>query len=149
MKYYKITLRQKPGSTELIYPERYQEEIGNYNAGHLYYDEGDTPMLLMCIRDKDANNIVREYVEEITEKEAKAISEAKERRIERITDEAKIRRLELKVARGKTLTAEEEKALNPNDPTPGFEKNKILADRIDEMKTIERKLSRRKLLRRK
>ena len=133
MKYYVVTLRQE--SNELIYPDNYQKDIGNYNTGHLYYSEGEgKPKLLICIKDADAINIVRQYVEEITEAEAKAISEKNEKRTEEITDEARIRRIELKTRRGQKLTAEDLKAIDPDDPTPGFGKKKILADKIDAMK---------------
>jgi len=136
MKYYKITLRYKPSTTELVYPENYQEDIGNKNYKHqssLYYNEADgTPCLLMCIADKDAKDIVRDYVEDLTKTEAKELSEEYEARTEEITDEAKIRRLELKVAMEETLTADELKAIDPDDPTPGFGKTKILADKIDD-----------------
>lgn len=138
MKYFKIILRQNPGSNELIYPDNYQKEIGDYNAGHLYYSEGEgKPRLLMCIRDENAKGIVRDYVEEISEAEAKAISEANETRTEEITDEAKIRRIEIKARLRRALTPDEEKAIDPDDPTPGFNKRKILADRIDELKKEE------------
>ena len=139
MKYFNITLRHRQGSTEIVYPTNYQSQIGDFNAGHLYYDEGDTSMLLMCIKDKDAINIVRTDVEQITEQQAKAISVKNEKVTEAITDEAKVRRLELKVAMGKTLTADDEKALDPNDPTSGFGMAQTLARRIDELKVIESK----------
>ena len=138
MKYFNITLRKNQGSTTIVYPKNYQSEIGDFNAGHIYYDVDDTAMLLMCIKDKDANNIVRTDVEEITETEAKAIS-VKNEVSEAITDEAKVRRLEIKAARGKSFTADEEKALDPNDETSGFSMARTLARRIDELKVIENK----------
>ncbi len=138
MKYYRITLRQNKGSTELIYPANYQSDIGNYNQNHLYYDDvNGSHCLLISLKDVDAVNRVRTYVEEITEIEAKAISEANEIRTETITDEAKIRRIELNVARGLTLTTDDEKALDPNDPTSGFGKSEIFADRLDKIKLKE------------
>lgn len=132
MRYFKITLRQAPGSKELIYPEKYQAEIGNFNEGHLYLK--DEPALVMCIKDENAGNIVRPYVEEITEEEIKAISEANEIRTEEITDEARIRRIELKAKLGQDITVKDKKAIDPDDPTPGFGKRKILADKIEGMK---------------
>lgn len=71
-----------------------------------------------------------EQVTELTKEEAIAFSEKNERKIERVTDEGKIRRLEIKSRLGQTLTADELKALDPNDPTPGLEYNKILADKF-------------------
>lgn len=134
MKYFKITLRQNKGSTTLVYPPNYQTEIGNNAVDHLYYDENDSPMLLLAIKDKDAVNVARPDVVEITEVEAKTISENHETRTEKVTDEAKVRRIDLKIKRGLPLTPEEEKSLDPNDPTPGFGKSEILADRIDKIK---------------
>ena len=139
MRYFNIILRQD-SNRELIYPVNYQAEIGNYSQGHLYYDEGENnPCLLLCIRDKNVNNIIRKDVEEITEEEAKVISETKEIRKEIITDETKIRRIELKAKMGRVLTPDEEKAIDLNDPTPGFNMSKILADKIDEMKIKEKR----------
>ena len=138
MKFFKITLRQNKGSKDLIYPANYQAEIGNFNVGHLYFSEGEEqPRLLICVKNVNAVNTIREYVEEITEKEAKKISEANETREETITNEAKIRRIELKAKIGKVLTPEEEKAIDLNDPMTGFNMSKILADKIDEIKYAE------------
>lgn len=134
MKYFKITLKQNKGSTTLVYPPNYQTEIGNNAVDHLYYDENDNPMLLLAIKDIDSTGVVRPDVVEVTEVEAKAISETNEVKTEKITDEAKIRRIELQVARGLPLTPDEEKALDPNDPTPGFGKSEIFSDRIDKIK---------------
>ncbi|MHA1880049.1 MAG: hypothetical protein ACTSYG_06595 [Candidatus Heimdallarchaeota archaeon] len=136
MKFFKITLRQNPVTRELIYPTNYQAEIGNFNEGHLYVK--NRPELIMCIKDENAKGIVREYVEEITEAEAKAISEANETRMEEITNEAKVRRIEIKTRIGRALTPDEERAIDPDDPTPGFGKKKILADKIDELKKEEK-----------
>lgn len=130
MKYLDITLG-RDGAT-LIYPKNYQLEIGDPAKDHLYYDEGDIPKLLLLIPDKEyKKSMVRERVVEITEAQAKAISEAKEQRKEIVTDEAKIRRIHIKAVLGEGLTADEKKALDPTDTTPGFEMAKILADRID------------------
>ena len=150
MKYFKITLRQNPGSTALVYPDRYQSEIGNFNKGHLYYDDDlGNPMLLLSIEDKNSSNIVRDNVVEITEAEAKAISEAKEVRTEQINDEAKIRRLAIKaqllntktvagtVTAADQLTTDELKALDPKDATSGIVMSKILADKIEDLKKVE------------
>ena len=140
MKYLKITLRQEEGSSKLIYPKEYQKEIGNFAKDHLYYDGS----LLLCVPDEDyKKSMVRTDVEEVSETEAKEISEANETETEKITDEAKIRRIEIKtrlldikvrrgmkILSGDEITDEELKALDPNDETTGIEKNKILSSRI-------------------
>ncbi len=142
MRYLKITLRRESGKTKLVYPENYQEELGNYNfqhKGHLYYnDENDNPMLILSIADDNwKESMVRQYVEEITETDAKTISEANETRTEQIVNEVKLRRIELKVNLGQTLTQEEEDAMDPEKPNSVFETTKILADKIEDHKVIE------------
>jgi len=145
MKYLKITLRKNVGSSRLIYPENYQSEIGDFNfqhKGHLYYDDDKgEPRLLLSIADNDfKSSMVRDYVEEITEEEAKAISEANETRTEQIVDEGKLRRIELKVALKQSLTQGELDAINPEKSNSVFKPGKILADKIEDFKTIETKL---------
>ena len=145
MKYLKITLRKNQGSTQLIYPTNYQDEIGAFNfqhKGNLYYDnENGEPMLLLSIADKDwKSSMVRTDVEEITEEEAKAISEANETRTEQIVDEVKLRRIELKARLNQTLTQEEIDAIDPDKPNSVFKKREILADKIDNLKKMEAKV---------
>ena len=139
MKYYKITLRQEPGG-KLIYPSAYQSEIGNFSQDHIYYDdEQGNPLLLLCIEDSDANDIIRPYVNEVTEVEAKQISEDNETRTEEIVDEAKVRRIEIKSRLGLELSTDELKAVDPNDPDSCFKVSKILADRVVNLKDKESK----------
>ena len=133
MKYFKITLGKDTAG--IIYPDNYQREIGDYAEDHLYYKEGATDYLLLCIPDDKSGSVVRKNVVEVTEAEAKAISENNEPRTEQVTDEAKVRRLELKASLGESLTTDELKALDPDDPTLGFGKREILSDRINELKT--------------
>lgn len=138
MKYLDIDIKPKSG-TILEYPVNYQSEIGNFAKDHLYYDdEKGFPRLLLCIEDGDyKSSMIRDRVTELTEAQAKAISEAKEQRVETITDEAKVRRIEIKASLGMALTTDEQKSIDPTDPTPGFGITKILADRITELKTVE------------
>jgi hypothetical protein len=107
MKYLKITLPKEKGGN-LIYPDRYQAEIGDYAKDHLYFDDEMGANLLLLISDEDYKpSMVREGVVEITEIDAKAISEANETRTEVIVDEAKVRRLEIKSRLGMELSTEE------------------------------------------
>jgi len=142
MKYLKITLRKNPGSTQLVYPENYQEEIGAFNfqhKGHLYFDDDNgEPRLLLSIADKDFKpSMVRDFVEEITEVEAKAISEANETRTEQVVDEVKLRRIELKANLKQTLTQDEQDSINPDKKKSVFSRRDILADKIDKFKEME------------
>ena len=137
MKYLKIDIKPISG-TQLEYPENYQKEIGDFAKDHLYYDENGQPKLLLCIEDANySSSMLRDRVTEITETATKAISEAHENRFETITDEAKIRRIEIKTRIGQELTEDELAAIDPLDPTSGFSTTKILADRVSELKTME------------
>lgn len=138
MKYYRVNIQHNPGSTLLIYPKNYEKEVGVFSIDHLYYDEKDQVKLILVIEDKNSSNILRENIEEITENEVRDLSEKYETRTEIITDEAKIRRLEIKARLGKKLTSDEEKSLDPNDETLGFSISKILADRLDDHKQKEK-----------
>jgi hypothetical protein len=140
MKYLKITLLEPPGQ-EIVYPAGYQSEIGDFAQDHLYFDElkGDgISSLLLLIPDKDFDaKMIRDNVEEITETDAKALSATYETKTEVIVDEAKLRRLELKSRLSIPLTTEELDAIDPTKPDSVFTTTKILADRVDELKTTE------------
>jgi len=140
MKYLKITILEPAGGS-MIYPNGYQSEIGDYNVHPLYYDENkldNQSELLLMIKDKDFKpEMIRDRVVEITETEAKAISEANENRVEEIKDEAKVRRLEIKAQLGMALTTEEINALDPTKPNSAFGTSKIFADKVDELKSQE------------
>lgn len=136
MKYLDITLRGDSG--QIIYPVKYEEEIAKFNVEHLYYEDAPYLKLLLCIPDKDFNaKMIRTDVVEITETQAKAISEAKETRTETILDEAKLRRLELKAQIGMTLTTTELDSIDPAKPDSVFGVSKILADKVVELKAKE------------
>jgi len=137
MKYLKISV-QGDSFGNMIYPDKYEEEIAKFNSGSLYFEDGIYLKLLLCIPDKDfKSSMIRTNVEEITELQAKSISEAKEVRTETIKDEVKLRRIELKVAMGQQLTVEEEDSIDITKPNSIFETKKILADRIDIIKADE------------
>jgi hypothetical protein len=137
MKHLKITIHKDKNI--LLYPVNYQEEVGDFAKDHLYYDDelGNT-FLILNIEDKDYKpSMIRKDVEEITEAEVIATSEAKEVRTEMVTDEAKIKRLTIKASLGQKFTADELKAIDPNDPTLGINVTPILADRITTLKSVE------------
>lgn len=136
MKYLDITLRGNGG--QIIYPEKYEEEIAKFNVEHLYYEDGAYLKLLLCIPDVDFKlTMIRTDVVEITEKEATDLSEAKETRTETILDEVKLRRLELKARLGNIFSQEELDCLDPANPDSIFGVSKILADKIIEIKAKE------------
>ena len=137
MQYFIVTPIKATPNSPMVYPANYQEEVGNYTVDHLYYDENGETKLLLCIEDKHTLNTIRPGVVKITEIEANAISEANEKREEEVTNEAVIKRLTIKAQLGQVFTADELKAIDPNDPEPGIGKRQILADRIIEKKEIE------------
>mgnify|MGYP001195734549 CR=1 FL=1 len=137
MKYLKLTLPKGSGGN-LTYPANYQSEIGDKSKDHLYFEENGVTKLLLLFNDADfSSNMVKENVEEVTEVDAKKLSETYEVRSEVVASEAMARRLELKSRLGLTLTTEEMDAIDPTKPGGAFETSKILADRIEEKKSIE------------
>ena len=137
MKYLKIHVRGGANG-EMVYPVGYQDEIGMPSIDHLYYDEGGACKFLLVYNDKDfKTSMIRTDVEEVTEAQAKAISEANETRTETIKDEAKLRRLELKAQLGMTLTKEEEDSVDPAKTGSVFGVSEILADKIVKLKAKE------------
>ena len=81
MKYLKISLLIKQSDGNLIYPDRYQSEIGDYAQDHLYFDDANGANLLLLISDKDYKaTMIRERVIEITEADAKAAGFRKSKR---------------------------------------------------------------------
>jgi hypothetical protein len=137
MKYLKIHIQVAKGG-EMIYPDRYQSEIGDFAKDHLYYDENGESLLLLLIEDADYNEkMIRDNVEEVDEETATQISTDHEQKTETILDEAKIRRLEIKSRLGMQLTTEETDALDPTKPNAAFGVTQILADRITPLKSVE------------
>ncbi len=136
MKFYKIKLPYDIGAKKHVYPRNYDNLIGVHNIGHIYYDDkADGKFtLLIIIPDDKALATVPENTEEISEREAIRIAAEYEPRTEQITDEAKIRRIELKVRMGKTLTRDEQDAIDIDHPTSGFNLSKNLEDKIRENK---------------
>ena len=135
MKYLKISISSNPPSNEMIYPIGYQNEIGPYAVDHLYYEDGIYLKLLLCIPDASYNaGMIRTGVEEVSDVDAKALSESKETRTETINDEAKLRRIELKAQLGMTLTKDEEDAIDPSKQGSIFGVSEILSDRIVKLK---------------
>jgi hypothetical protein len=141
MKYLKIHVRGGVNG-EMIYPSGYQTELGTFSVDHLYYEENGACKLLLCIPDKDfKTTMIRTDAEEITEIDAKIISEAKETRTETIKNEVKLRRIEIKSRLGITLTEDEEDSIDLAKPNSVFEVTEILADRIEKIKSNEIALS--------
>lgn len=131
MKYYNITLGKGPKGA-LLYPANYQEEVGDFAVDHLYYDVGKQSYLLLLIEEKNATNILREGIEEITEAAAHQLSGVHEQKVEVVKDEVKLRRIELKAQLGQILTTDESDAIDITKPNSVFATTTTLSDRINE-----------------
>jgi hypothetical protein len=137
MKYLKITLPKEKGGN-LIYPDNYQAEIGDYAKDHLYFDENDIAMLLLLILDEDyKDTMIRDRVEEITEEDAKNISTTYDPSTIVIANEAELRVIEIKSRLGMTLSTDEMNSIDPSIPGGAVEMSKTIADRIDEKVALE------------
>jgi len=128
MKFYRLRLPKQNGV--LQYPPQYEETIGTYVVDHLYYDDSGQAFLLVAIRDVNALAELPQNVIELTPVQAKAISDAFDHQPLRANDMNEVLRLAIKAIRGQALTVDEEKALDPDDATPGFVKRKRLAERL-------------------
>ena len=137
MKFYKIKLPQGPGG--LQYPPNYQQLLGDHNVAHLYYDDevDGFAYLILSIHDGNTPSSLPENVSEITEAEAKALGDKYDPSVERITSEAVVRRVEIKSRLGVALTSDEERAIDPTDPTLGFGLSEGFSGRIDKVRAIE------------
>ena len=139
MKYLKISITTGEGG-KFIYPVNYQSEIGDFAKDHLYYEDGANYSLVLCINDVDFKpTMIRLGVVEITETAITLISTTNETKLETVKDEVKLRRIELLVAMGSTLTTADADCLNPAKSQYIFGTTKILADKIIELKAKEPK----------
>lgn len=152
MRYFDITLN-KDSNGSYLYPKgvlAYESGLGNKAVDHLYYeDKGEAHLLLVVPTDAvlDSQVVSEVVVSEITEAQAIAISAANETPVVNVTDQGTIQLVQIKLLQalvkslGKSeaeLTTTELKAINPLDSSvKGFEQKKILADRIEALKTAE------------
>ena len=136
MQYIKIELERD--GKDLKYPDGYNDLV-NFVVDHLYIDEKDDKgeivktFLCLAVRDGvDHKKLLKELdkTEGLTKEEMIKFCEPHEVIRETITDEARVKRLAIKVQLGRELTPAEEKALDPEDDTPGFGLSKRFVDRI-------------------
>ncbi len=130
MKILKIKVMNYPNGS-MKYPDGFK----SINClDHLYYDDLTTGIcwLIVVIKDEDLSKITdMANVTELTLLEATALLEEYEPKTEEITNEAVIRRLEIKTKAGILLTTDDLKAIDPHDNTPGICYRKRLIDRIN------------------
>ena len=138
MKFIKVRLRNQDNPQRtIIYPTGYHQlsfEAADYinMAG-----EGDGITYVLGALDEVKNQtalnqvLASPDVEELTKEEAISLSNEREPITEVITNEAVARRLAIKATLGQELNAKELKALDPEDPEPGFGKSKNLAKKFE------------------
>ena len=133
MKYYLIKLPYFKSGHQ--YPPDYENTIGIHNQGHVYFDDPEDGTFKLLIALFDVNKVAElpENVTELTESEATTLGDKYDPSVETITNEAVVRRLAIKVDLGEALTVQEMKALDPNDPEPGFGKTESFSTRVSKV----------------
>lgn len=130
MKYIKLKLNKGPSG--IIYPPAFSSTPLK-GGGYITEEEsGEGFMLLWGDEASVANYLGHSAVTELTKEEAIAYSEANQERVLKVTDQALVDLLKIKALRGMAFTAEEEAALDVDNPKGGFTKTKIFADQIKE-----------------
>lgn len=139
MKYYIIKPPHIQGSG-YQYPPNYETEIGQYNQGHVYFDdEGDGKYtLLISIPDKNALAVLPENVTEATEVEAFALANQYDPKVPVITNEAVVRIIEIKSRLALPLSQKELDALDPATGEPGFGMSENMVDKVTKAKDLEK-----------
>lgn len=130
MKYYKIKLPHTKDGYQ--YPPDYNDTIGVFNEGHVYYDDPADRMftLLIAIADKNALGVLPENVTEVTEVQAFAIANQYDPKVTIITSEPVVRLIEIKSRLGLPLSQKETDAIDPNSPELGFGLSENLVDKV-------------------
>jgi len=129
MKYLKLTLPRKEGSGEFQYPSNYAD-LQPFIKNNLYVDDAGTCVLLLVVED-GAEKVCKENVEKLTKAAMTTYADQFDKKTEKITDEAKVRRLEILAKAGDyKLTADDLKALDPADATPGVEYRKTFSETL-------------------
>ena len=138
MKYYNIKLpHTKNGYT---YPPNYNDEIGFFNQGHVYYtDEADGMFtLLIAIPDVNTLGSLPTNVAELTEIEAFAIANQYDPKVTTITNEAVVRLIEIKSRLNLPLSQKEQDALDPTKDEAGFGISENMEDIVTKAKALEK-----------
>lgn len=138
MKYYQIKLpHAKDG---YIYPPNYNDEIGVFNQGHVYFnDEADGMFtLLIAIPTANALAVLPENVTEKTEAQAFAIANQYDPKVTTITNEAVVRLIEIKSRLNMPLSQKEQDALDPESGEPGFGTSENMTDTATKNKALEK-----------
>ena len=136
MKYYQIKLPYtKEGYT---YPPNYNDEIGFFNQGHVYFtDETDGMFtLLIAIPNANALSILPLNVTELTEAAAFIIANKYDPKVTTITSEAVVRLIEIKSRLNMPLSQKEQDALDPTKDELGFGISENMVDKVAKAKAL-------------
>lgn len=140
MKFYKIKLPHTRDGYQ--YPPNYEETIGIFNQGHVYYDDEEDGMFTLLISVPDANAVAKlpENVTEVNETDAFAIANKYDPKVQVITNEAVVRSIEIKSRLNMPLSQKELDALDPTKDEPGFGFSQNLVDKVTKAKELEANL---------
>ncbi len=139
MKYYIIKPPYIQG-TGYQYPVGYNNNIGQFNQGHVYFhDEDDGKFaLLISIPDVNALAVLPENVVEVTETEAFVLANQYDPKVPVITNEAVVRIIEIKSRLNLPLSQKEQDALDPTKKEPGFGMSENMVDIVTKAKALEK-----------
>ena len=144
MKYFVVTTKNLIGSTKVIYPDNYQTLLDvSVSEGSFYFSDdtdGGKYKRVHVVPDSQysvaSDFASHKDVIEITEQDAFDLSD-KYYAGTMIDDEAQIRLIEIKTSLGQELSADEQKAIDPDDSTvKGFGKKDTLRDKITKIKSM-------------
>jgi len=113
-----------------IYPHGYDEEIAPHVCDHLYYSDAGRSMLLAALADGTGPVDLPSRVEEISADRAKAISDAFDHEEILVTGDGAVRRLQILASLGREVDDQDEAALDPDNPTPGFTRKSRFYERV-------------------
>ena len=135
--FYKIKLPHTPGMG-YQYPSDYNNIISKYNQSHLYYDDKNDGVFTLLIAIPELNKLssLPTNVSEVTELEARKISDDYDPSVEIITNDAVVRRLEIKSQLGLPLSSKENDALDPTKNELGFGMSETFNARVDKKKLL-------------
>ena len=126
-----VNWARKNNQPVMIYPDEFH--LIDWIFSTYYSDEVQGDFYFIGVCDEkfvNQNFLNNENVTEMTKADMITLSEQVEPQIEEIKDEGKLRRIEIKTRLGQALTTDEEKAIDPADPTLGINYKKRLADMI-------------------
>jgi hypothetical protein len=130
MKVFEVAIKKDrtPDQCKLTWPEWWGEVYQKVDVV-AYQDEGKATEGAVCVTDEDTWKTIAakkdSLITPLTATEANTKGRAWRQQVARVTDEQKVLLITAKAASGKALSADEKKALDPEDPTPGIGKSRL------------------------